>query len=56
VVQGFTGAVPDTVVQAAAPWHIYSDWYFSPGQYPLGDKGMLGVATKKARTNTLEPH
>ena len=42
VVQGFTGAVPETVVQAAAPWHIYPERYFSPGQYLLGDKGMLG--------------
>jgi len=42
VVQGFTGAVPDTVVQAAAPWHIYPERYFSPGQCRFGDKGMLG--------------
>ena len=42
VLQGFTGEVPDTVVQAAAPWHIFPERYFSPGQYLLSEKGMLG--------------
>ena len=42
VVQCFTGAVPATVVQAAAPWHINPERYFFPGQCRFGDKGMLG--------------
>ena len=42
LVQGFTGAAPDTVVQAAAPWHKFPLRYFSLREYLLGDKGMLG--------------
>ena len=42
VVQGFTREVPDTVVQAAAPWQIFPERYFSPGQYLLSEMGMLG--------------
>jgi len=42
LVQGFTGAVPDTVVQATAPWHAQPELYFSDGEYLVGDKGMLG--------------
>jgi len=29
LVQGFTGAAPDTVVKAAAPWHKFPHRYFS---------------------------
>jgi len=42
LVQGFTGAVPDTVVQATAPWHVQSQLYCSDGEYFVDDKGMLG--------------
>jgi len=42
LVQGFTGAAPDTVVQATVPWHAYPKLYFSADEYLVGDKGMLG--------------
>jgi len=50
LVQGFIGAAPDTVVQAAAPWHKFPLRYFSLREYLLGDKGMLGS------TCVLLPH
>jgi len=42
LVQAFTGAVPDTVVQATTPWHAHPELYFSDGEYLVGDKSMLG--------------
>ena len=50
LVPGFTGAAPDTVVQAAAPWHRSPRRYFSLREYLLGDKGML------ASVYVLLPH
>jgi len=41
LVQLFTGTSPDTVVQAAAPWHRSLRRYFSLRENLLGDKGML---------------
>jgi len=42
LVQGFTGAVRDTVVLATAPWRAQPELYFSYGEYLVGDKGTLG--------------
>ena len=42
LVQGLTGAVPDTVVQATAPWHAQPQLYCFDGEYFVDDKGMLG--------------
>jgi len=42
LVQGFTGGVPDTVVQATAPWHAQPQPYCFDGEYFVDDKGMLG--------------
>lgn len=50
MVQGFTRAAPDTVVQAAAPRHKFPLRYFSLREYRLDDKGMLGS------TRVLPPH
>lgn len=40
VVQGCTGAAPDSFVQSLASWHKHPGAFFSDGEYPLGDKGM----------------
>jgi len=40
-VLGCTGAAPDTYVQSTAARHRRPTVYFTNGQYPLGDKGML---------------
>jgi len=41
LVKGFKGVAPDTVVQAASPWHRFPGRYFSLREYLLGYKGML---------------
>lgn len=51
LVQGFTGAAPDTVVQAVAPWQVNPSAYFSDGEYLLGDKGIM-----LASTHVILPH
>lgn len=40
VVQGCTGAAPDSFAQTRANWHKHPSSFFSDGQYLLGDKGM----------------
>jgi len=40
MVQGCTGAAPDTFVKTPASWHRFPAVSFSAGQYLLGDKGM----------------
>ncbi|KAK1867649.1 hypothetical protein I4F81_010154 [Pyropia yezoensis] len=40
VVQGCTGAAPDSFAQTRANWHKYPSSFFSDGEDLLGDKGM----------------